>query len=178
MNIGVFDLETSNLNADFGIVLCGVIKPFDSKRLTVLRLDDMPSYKRSRSNDRSIAKALKEELEKYDIWVSYNGRRFDIPFLNARLMFHRLKPLRRTKHIDLLYQVRYKLKIHSGRLQAVQEFLGLSEEKTRIYGQHWVRALTGNRASWNYIVDHCKQDVRVLDEVYQELKGFVTAIYQ
>jgi uncharacterized protein YprB with RNaseH-like and TPR domain len=178
MRIGIFDLETSNLNANFGVVLCGVVKEYGPrKKSTIHRMDALSNYKTDRSDDSAVVAALYQELVNYDIWVSYNGRRFDIPFLNTRLMAHGLETLEKRKHIDLLYQARYKLKLHSARLASVQEFLGLRTSKTVVDGRNWTRAMAGYKDGWDYIVDHCVRDVKVLEEVYEKMKHFVTTIY-
>jgi hypothetical protein len=47
-----FDLESSSLNADFGIVLCGVVKAA-GKKPKIFRLDAYhPDWDRERGNDR------------------------------------------------------------------------------------------------------------------------------
>ncbi len=176
MIIGIFDFEMSNLNADFGMLLCGVIKNFRGKSQT-FRLDQYPGYEKDRANDKALAKDLRDALEQFDIWVSYNGRRFDVPFLNSRLLYHGLRPVEKKKHIDILYQARYKLKLHSSRLASVQEHLGLRHEKTEIKANHWMRAVAGYKPSMDYIVRHCVADVNVLEDTYEALKQFVTVIY-
>lgn len=178
MRIGIFDLETSNLNANFGVVLCGVVKEYGrGKKVAIHRMDTLPSYKNDRADDKAVVQSLYDELVDFDIWVSYNGRRFDIPFLNTRLMSHGLKTLEKKKHIDMLYQARYKLKLHNARLASVQEFLGLPVSKTAIDGRNWTRAMAGYPDGWDYIVDHCIKDVKVLESVYDKMKHFVTTIY-
>jgi uncharacterized protein YprB with RNaseH-like and TPR domain len=176
MKFGIFDLETSNLNADFGVVLCGCVKKYEGA-VTTHRMDRLPLYEIDRANDRAVVELLRNELEKYDVWVSYNGKRFDIPFLNTRLMAHGLKTLDKRKHIDLLYQARYKLKLHSNRLAVVQEYLGLQDAKTTMNGQRWARAMAGYGDGWNYIVKHCILDVKVLEQAYDKLKHFVGPIF-
>jgi len=176
MKIGIFDLEMSNLNADYGIILCGVVKPYGSD-LVVYRIDKYPLYKKDRANDKSLVVALRDALEEFDIIVSYNGKRFDIPFLNARLLAHGLTRLSKKKHIDVYWQARYKLKLSSSRLEAVQEYLGLETKKTRIDGRHWVRAVAGYKSDLDYIIDHCKLDVEVLEDVYDHMRPFIDVIH-
>ena len=83
------------------------------------------------------------------------------------------------KHIDLLYQPRFKWKIHSNRLESVLDHLGAPDEftKTRIKPYHWVRALQGHKSSMDYIVHHCKQDVKALDWVFDRIKCMVRVIH-
>jgi hypothetical protein len=175
MDVAIFDLETSNLNADFGIILCGVVKPYKGKP-RVFRIDDYPLYKKDRANDREVTKAIRDELGEYDLWVSYNGKRFDVPFLNTRLMVHGFERMAPQKHSDIYWLARYRLKLHSARLAVVQEFFGLKKHKTRIDGMHWARAMAGYRKDMDYIVDHCVKDVQVLEEVYVKMKQFIDKI--
>lgn len=176
MNIGIFDLEMSNLNADYGIVLCGVVKPYKGKAISA-RIDQFPLYKKDRSSDKALILELRKMLGGFDILVSYNGKCFDIPFLNARLLSHGLERLPQTKHIDVYWQARYKLKLSSSRLEAVQEFLGLEVKKTRIDGRHWTRAVSGYKGDLDYIVDHCKLDVAVLEQVYDAMRPYIDVIH-
>lgn len=177
MEVGIFDLEMSNLNADYGIVLCGVVKPYKGES-KIFRIDKYPLYKKDRADDKALITALRDELERYDVVVGYNSKRFDVPFLNARLLSHGLKKLPPPKHIDVYWQARFKLKLSSSRLEAVQEFLGLEVKKTRIDGRHWVRAVAGYRADLDYIVKHCVLDVDVLEEVYCAMLPFIDVVHR
>lgn len=177
VDIAIFDLETSGLNADYGIILCGVIMPFRGKPES-FRLDQYASYGRDRANDKKVVQEISDRLEDFDIWVTYNGKRFDVPFLNTRRVAHGLPKLSATKHIDIYWQARYKLKLHSCRLESVQEFLGLEVKKTRIDAKHWARALAGYKKDMDYIVDHCVKDVKVLEDVYNAMKQFVDVVHK
>jgi uncharacterized protein YprB with RNaseH-like and TPR domain len=176
MRVALFDLEMSNLNADYGMILCAVIKEYNQEPV-VIRCDDMPSFAKCPWSDTQLARRIRDELEKFDIIVSWNGVRFDIPFLNARLMQARAVPMKRVKHIDLLYQARFKFKLSSNSLANVQEFLRLKHQKTAIQGNNWTKAMRGNRAAMDYIVKHCILDVRVLEETYDKMKGLVNVIH-
>lgn len=177
MRTCVFDLETSGLSADFGILLCGVVKEI-GKKAKVFRLDDYTDWNKKRFDDSKLAQAIKKELESYDIAVSWNGYRFDTPFLNSRLKWHNKELIVRGKprHIDLMYQAKYKLRLHDSRLDTVARFLGCDNEKTRLDGLNWVRAMTGDRKSFNVIVKHCVLDCKVLEEVFNKLKGGIQNI--
>jgi hypothetical protein len=70
----VFDLETTNLSADFGVILCGVVKP-SVGRVKIFRADRLsPTWPRRRSDDSRVVGAIVAELSNYDIWVAHNGR--------------------------------------------------------------------------------------------------------
>lgn len=175
MNIYSVDLETSSLNADYGMVLCGCIKPL-GKATEILRVDSYPIYKSKPYADIRLIKDIRDKIATADILVTYNGVRFDIPFLQARLLKQELQCLPKIKHIDLFYLAKFKLKIHSNSLDSLAKHLGCSVAKTHISGEHWTRAMTGQKSSLDYIVRHCVKDVQVLEEVFERTKGLIEFI--
>lgn len=182
MRVMSFDLECSGLNSDFGIILCGCSMIWrDGKArkgdVVTYRIDDYKGYATKKWDDRQLCNDIRDELETADIIVGWNSRRFDVPYLNGRLMYWGDRTMNKIKHIDLMYQARYKLKMHSSRLAAVQSFLGLPDEKSEMKPQMWMRAVTGEKKSMDYIVDHCIRDVMVLDEAFDKLKHFVNVVY-
>lgn len=176
MKIVTFDLEMSNLHASFGIVLCASFKVLGEKKIKTLRIDQYPLYKKQPWNDSELIKAIKTELLEADIIVSYNGRKFDIPFLNSRLLQIGEKPVTGIKHVDLFFISKFQLRIHNWSLDALAKHLGLPVEKTHMDGERWVKAMTGDKASLNYIIEHCILDVKVLEQVFNKVKGMVKFI--
>lgn len=146
-----FDLETTNLSADFGVVLCGVIKPAHG-RCKVFRADRLnPNWPRGRSNDSAVIKAIIAELDLYDIWVAHNGAKFDVPFLRTRLLKHGLPPLPGKKLIDPVLLARNKLKMSWNGLDKIAEHLGVNT-KTEVCPDMWLKAaLDGSRKAMSYI---------------------------
>jgi hypothetical protein len=164
-----WDLETSNLNASIGYLLCCVVKPWRQEPI-VFRIDDSPGYETDRSNDRWLAKRIKAAVENYTVAIAYNGQRFDAPFLNTRLMLARLKPLSPTvKHLDPLYAARFRMRLHSRTMAAVAEALGIVEKKTPLEGRVWIQAAAGVKGAMDKVVHHCIKDVIVLEQVTQRL---------
>lgn len=181
MLIACFDLETSNLSADYGIVLCGVIKSVHNGKPTILRWDEQRSFKKKPWDDKELIVSIREELEKHDIIVSYNGKRFDVPFLNARLLHYGERTLKPMKHVDLYYITRWKFNISRNSLDNLSQFLDIEDRKTKIDGNLWVRALVGagkpkGKKAMDYIIDHCIKDVLVLEECYMKVKDLINYI--
>lgn len=174
----VFDLETSHLNADFGVVLCGVVKPSDGQPKT-FRADKLNHKEWSRgrrSDDSAVVKAIVEELVKYDIWIAHNGVKFDLCFIRTRLAKWNLPPLRSNKILDPVLLARNVLKMSYNSLERIADFLGVNS-KTPVSGETWVRAyLDGDKESMDYVCAHCVQDVLTLEKIVESLKAYSTQL--
>jgi uncharacterized protein YprB with RNaseH-like and TPR domain len=168
----VFDLETTNLSADFGVILCGVIKPAGGKA-RVFRADHLnPRWPRGRSDDSHTLRAIVEELDKWDIWIVHNGNRFDIPFLRTRLLKHHLPALPSKKLVDPVLLARNKLRMSYNSLEQIANHMGVNS-KTEVHPDLWVKAgLDGDRRAMSYIVKHCVEDVKTLEKVAGQLKVY------
>lgn len=71
-------------------------------------------------------RALAADLEGRGEVVSYNGKNFDLPLLEARYRLNRLRfPLEGARHLDLLHPARrlWKARLESCRLQALERAL-------------------------------------------------------
>ena len=176
MHVSCFDLETSSLKANFGVVLCGVIKPIGGKR-AVLRLDD---YTDKWSDDKELVRDLIADLSQPLVLVAHNGVRFDRPFLNARATRWSLAPLDpRGRIIDPVVVARRHFAMSWNGLESLSVFLQTRHRKSPVDGGLWLRAiLDHDRAAMDEIVQHCVNDVLVLEEVVTQLKGYIGKIQE
>jgi uncharacterized protein YprB with RNaseH-like and TPR domain len=173
MKILSWDLECSGLNADFGLILCAGMKEVGKGKPLVLNVLDYPGTDII-AKERNLLKDLSEHLLAADVWLTHFGTWFDLPFVNSRLLYHRLPILPPNfAHIDTWKISRNRLKLRNNRLITIQEHLQLAEEKNAIKPEQWIRALGGHRPSMSYIVEHCRRDVLVLEETYLRLRPLV-----
>ena len=167
--IAFFDLETSDLNASIGMILCGSIKERGGATVTFSAAKDSDGI----LVDKNICVQLRDMLAGYDYVTTYYGSRFDIPYINTRLIMQGERPINELRHIDLYYRAKFNLKLHSNRLQVVGETLFGESQKTRVLGVVWQRAAQGDMEALKYIQEHCERDVEELEEVFDTLKGFI-----
>lgn len=173
-----FDIEASNLSADFGMVLTFGYKTVEEGRVRVLNLHN---YLDQAHGDPILAERfLLEEASRVmmgaDIWLTHFGSRglYDMNFIQTRLLYHRLPTLPPMfPHIDTWKVSKQNLKLSSNRLATLSTFLETSEEKNKIKPEQWIRALTGDKRSMGYIVEHNRRDVEVLEEVYILLRPLI-----
>lgn len=169
-----WDIECTNLNADWGYVVCAGIKEIGTKKPTkIFKITDYSRYKKDPTDDSFVLQDLYAWLTAADIWVTWYGKRFDVKYVQSRLLKHKMNPLPPTPHIDGWETARYKMKLSSNRLASVTSFLGL-QDKTLVKSGVWARAQAGHKPSLNYIYHHCKVDCEVLGQVYDRIKTLIT----
>ena len=182
MRIVAWDLETSDLKALMGRLFCCSFQPIVEGRHVpayTFRADRAPWRARDPIDDSKLAVAIRDELEKYHLIVSWNGKMFDAPFLNARLLRVGERPLRPQLHLDaMFYAGGVSNRIGSRKLDNVQRFLGLSEAKTPISWTDWQRAAIGDKRAFERVVIHNVQDVKVLAQAYWRLLPSVATIHR
>lgn len=168
-----FDIETSSFDANFGIILCAVIKGIGQKRPTILRADELcPTWDTSRSDDSIITASIVEELSKYDVLCAHNGARFDLPFIRSKMVRWNLGTFPNKKLVDPCLLARNKLRLGSNSLASIASFIGAGD-KTPVDGRVWLQAsLDGDRGAMSKIVAHCVRDVQVLDKVLDSVKSY------
>jgi len=105
-----FDTETTGLGGGAGVLAFLVgIAWFDEQ----LRLHAEQFLLRSPAEEAPLLEAFAERLEACQLLVSYNGKAFDLPLLNGRMVMNRRAKLPDRAHLDLLHIAR---RLHKSRL--------------------------------------------------------------
>lgn len=147
MRMGVFDIETLGLNPLYApLILSGMmqIEPDGSACVTQYFAEDP-------SDEPLILECLRRDLEDVDYVVTYNGKHFDLPFLEKRVAKLGLAPFARNFYNFDLYlvlngysQIKYVLK--NLRQKTVEEYMGLDNsrddlisgaESVDLYNAYW-----------------------------------------
>lgn len=175
MKTCMLDIEATNLAADFGRVLCVCIKPLGGPVTTISQTDWPDDFKARPWDDSKVVKKALSILSGYDVWVTYYGKGYDVPFLRTRSL-GRQRPLLYAFHVDLYFAVKYGLRMSRRSLLRVQEHLCLKSKKTPLTPEIWQRASAGSARAYKEIARHCQADVMVLEEVFNHLKGSVKTL--
>lgn len=164
-SFAAFDIETSNLSASIGEILCACVKTLNGPIKTFVA--------DTNTGDKQLCIDMRDYLETFDYVYGFYSLKFDLPYLNTRLIIHGERPIDSIRHIDVYYTARHKLKLHSNKLAIVAETLLGHDDKTRVIGPIWLKAIRGDPESIFYIIDHCQRDVKVLEDVFNQLRGFM-----
>lgn len=157
LKIVVFDIETTDLDAHFGQVVCCTFKPYGKKMFT-LRIDDKrnPNPK----SDKWLVKEILSTISQYDVVVTWNGQLFDKRFLNTRsLLLGLKKPFPSIKHRDLCLIARAKFRVMGNRLSTWSERLRGYSNKTKINPELKRALIRLEKKALNFVVKHCEIDV-------------------
>lgn len=171
----IWDIEASDLKGNFGFVFCIGYKWLGEKKTHLISIRDYPAFNRDITDDRAVLKAFAKVMEEADLMVTHYGQRFDYPFLNTRCMIHGMKPMPSVPHVDTWRIAKYKLALHSNRLDTLSRVIpvsGVRELKTPLEAPQWMKGRAGHVPSIRYIEAHCRADVRVLEDVYVKIRPF------
>lgn len=164
-----FDIESTGLNATFGTILCIGFKFLGEKEVYVPTILD--GKKRGNMlDDKKLVENFAKIYACCDYSVGHYSSRFDLPMIKTKLLKYGLPPLPPKPHIDTWWIARRELKLHSNRLVVLQDFLGVENSKTPLKPDDWIQAAHGSKAALDYIVEHCRCDVLVLEEVFMRLR--------
>lgn len=168
LKVGFWDIESTDLNGDAGIILCGGVKTMGKAGVRVYRIDHSPTYETARWDDRYVAESLRDDLEQHDIIVHHYGDRFDVPVLNTRLLGARRRMLDSSAmaFVDTWLNIRKRLKLHSNRLASLIDYLDTKVHKTGLNLRQWLMAGMGHQPSLNGVIKHNIYDVEALEEVF------------
>src|SRR5690349_4483937 len=140
----LFDIETTHLKADFGTVLAFGYKWLDEPEAQVLAISDYKGWQKDLTDDKKLVSEAYKVLAKADVWVTYFGKGFDVKYLNAKLLEHKLPVLPNVPHVDLYYTVKGNLAISRKSLANVAYYLDFESEKSPVTGRLWKQAMVGN----------------------------------
>ena len=171
LRIGYLDIETTNLQANFDLMLTWVIKDRDKDiyKYGLITKKELFNYE----FDKRICNELIDAVLHYDIVITYYGTKFDVPFIRSRCLFWKLPFINfgLVKHKDVYYMVKRLLRLHRSSLDAATRFLGITG-KNHVDGKVWMKARYGDVESLNYVLDHNLKDVAILEKLHKKLEAF------
>jgi uncharacterized protein YprB with RNaseH-like and TPR domain len=169
--LGFFDIETSDLKANFGIMLSYCIRDGSTGEMLfdTITEEDM----RDGMDKRLVAHCI-EDMRKFDRLVGHYSTKFDIPFVRTRALIHGLDfpEIGEINHTDTYYMAKRLLCLNSNRQGTVAEAVQGDDIKTRISPKYWISALRGEAKAIKYILDHNKKDTIQLEGNYKALVRF------
>ena len=171
--IGFLDIEATNLQADFGYILCYSLKELDGElRHRSISPKEIKTY----NFDKGLMRQFLKDIKPFDRLVGYYSKdyRFDVPYLRTRALrwdldFPTWKDYLFTDVYDM---AKAKLRLHRNRLETVCDLFEIPAKEHRLNPEVWMRAQAGSKRALEYIQQHCDEDVLSLEAVYKRLFMF------
>lgn len=124
-----------------------------------------------------MLRQLVEDIAACDTIVTYNGKSYDLPLLQNRLIMNRINPsVLSVPHVDLLHVARrvYKRRLQKCTLGDVEERILGIHRKEDLPGaevpERWFRFMkTGDRSLLDDILTHNEQDIATLAHLLYDL---------
>lgn len=180
LRVGYLDIEASNLNANFGVMLTWYIKTQGKNEYHYSIVTKKELF--NGTMDKRITKELLEAMQNYDVIYTHWGkdRRYDIPFIRTKAFMHNMEDML-PKYMEQFIMdtwdiAKNKLKCYNNRLETIAITLGINNvKKTPITGPHWMKATYGDPEALEYVATHNKRDVQLLERVHKRLECIETA---
>ncbi|MGI6767002.1 MAG: ribonuclease H-like domain-containing protein [Lentihominibacter sp.] len=165
MNIGVLDIETTGLNPQWSEYILGCVYKYGEGRLYQFLAEN-------RTQEFETLEAFISEIAEPDVVITYNGKYFDIPFLEQRLRHHGMPAMKEIYNLDLYRVISGHSPLRSLlpnlKQKTVENYMGLwSSREDEISGaesadlyKHY--EATADKEAERKILLHNKDDVRQL----------------
>ena len=172
------DTETTGLSGGAGTVAFQIGAGYIRGNDMIIRQYVMRDY----SEEAAMLRDLSQLLQQFETIVTFNGKTFDLPLLESRMIMHRIRlPLTSLPHFDLLHACRrvYKLRLKRCNLASLEEAL-LGEKReddlpgSQVPQRYFDYLKTKEFALLKDILRHNRQDVQSL----ASLTGHICAAFR
>lgn len=156
------DIETSSLDADSGMVVAiGYATGNSTPEIMFVK---------SFNDEKSVISNIFEKIKDKRI-VTFNGSRFDIPFLIARGLKYDLY-LPKIEMVDLYCWARKFLRLQSRRFHEICLLYDIPHEEIsgKEVNELFIKVMSGDHNAKERIVNHLNQDITALQTFYQKIK--------
>ena len=128
-----------------------------------------------RQSDDRIVGMLWNLMNQADIVCAYNGRDFDVPKLNSRIIVNGYPPLNSYKVIDPYQIVKKQFGFSCNKLDAMARYFGF-DCKLDTGFELWAGCLRGDKDALAYMLEYNKRDVELLENVLKKIMPYAKGL--
>jgi uncharacterized protein YprB with RNaseH-like and TPR domain len=166
-----WDIETSDLSASFGELLCFGYWWHDDLEPQVINIYDFKGWQKLpvEQRDYYLLQKVVEIMEDADVLVGHYSTGFDYPFVQTRCLMHKMPPIPKPIQIDTWRIAKYQLALNSNKLANIAKALGCDEQKSSLPPYIWRRAKAHDLEALKLISEYNIQDVRTQRAITEKL---------
>lgn len=122
---------------------------------------------------KTMVRKLHKLLEKADVVIHYNGKKFDIPTANKEFLKAGLTPPSPYKQIDIYQTIKRQFRLASNKLDFVTTFFGLPGKTQHKGMELWKGCIAGDPDSWKTMKEYNCNDVIILEKLYDKVLPWI-----
>ena len=124
-------------------------------------------------DDKRIMVSAHKLVSQADIIIGHNIKKFDMPKLKTRFFLNGLKPPMPYQLLDTLSSAWKEFSFSSAKLNYLSKII-LHKEKLKTNFDLWIKCEQGDQESLDYMEEYCRMDTQLLEDVYIELRPWLT----
>ncbi len=136
------------------------------------------STQKNKEDDKKTVQELWKLLDKADIVVAQNGKRFDIRKIQARFILLGMRPTSPFRVVDTMLEAKKHFGFTSNKLEWMTDKLCSTYKKkkhAKFPGfELWKECLAGNKEAWQEMRDYNEADVLSLEELYLVMRPWMS----
>lgn len=162
----------SSLGAEMNSIICFGYKWLGDKKAKSISVWDYPGWEKNVNDDSKLCKDIYSICKDADVIVTHNGNRFDIPVINARLLFNKIENLPPIASVDTYSLAKRNMKLSFKRLKDLADFFGTVNKKDTGGWSLWEDVATKDLAACKKMEAYCRGDVDALEQIFLKLRRF------
>jgi len=162
------------LKATIGSIICGGWKVLGQKKTHCINAWDFPEWRKDINNDYRLCKKISEVLNSADCIVGHNSKRFDIKYLQTRLLYHDLPLISRVHHVDTCLEARRNILSFNNKLDYLAEHFLDARKLEHTGWQLWIDVMNRIVKAQTLMTKYCKQDVNVTEKLFYKLRPLIS----
>ena len=112
-------------------------------------------------------------LDECDVAMGFNSRKFDIPHLNREFLVAGYTPPSPYRQVDLYLACRKQFNFPSNKLAHISKALGLEGKVSHEGFELWTKCMAGDAKAWATMERYNRQDVVLVEQLYERLKPWI-----
>jgi len=136
--------------------------------------DKVYSLTWDKGDDKKMLEKFASVINTADEVIGHNSDNFDIKWVRTRCIYHGIPMTHEIKSIDTLKASRGKFRFNSNKLDYLGKYLGVGEKMETGGFDLWKDIILKNsKKALTKMVSYCKQDVVLLEKVFQKLNPYI-----
>lgn len=123
-------------------------------------------------DDKRISQSLWNLLDKANVVIAQNGKKFDVPKMNARFWKYGFPQPSSYKIIDTLEAARKVFGLTYNNLDSLGEYIGIGH-KIKVEFPLWVDCDHGDKKAIKEMQEYNECDVFLLEDIYNSMKAWI-----